>query len=76
MEIAGGAGIAWPAGDHDGTTTALDYLNSRVTSIAGGSNEMQRNGVGERVLGLPREPAADRDKPFREVSGTPPPTAI
>ena len=67
MEIGGEAAIAWPEGDRDGLTFALDYLNSRVTSIAGGTNEIQRNALGERVLGLPREPSFDRDRSFRQV---------
>jgi alkylation response protein AidB-like acyl-CoA dehydrogenase len=66
-EIAGGRLVAWPEGDRAGISGSLEILNSRVTAIAGGSNEMQRNGIGERVLGLPREPSFDRDKPFREV---------
>ncbi|MFI5042716.1 MAG: acyl-CoA dehydrogenase family protein, partial [Acidimicrobiales bacterium] len=67
MEVGGAGALVWEPGDEQGMTTAVDYLIGRMPAIAGGTNEMQRNGIGERVLGLPREPAFDLDKPFREV---------
>jgi alkylation response protein AidB-like acyl-CoA dehydrogenase len=48
------------AGGHETGNWMADYMNSFVWSIAGGSNEIQRNIIAERVLGLPRESAGDR----------------
>ena len=67
MQIGGPDALVWAHGDTEGMTSSLNYLNGRVASIAGGTNEVQRNGIGERALGLPREPTFDSNKPFSEV---------
>jgi alkylation response protein AidB-like acyl-CoA dehydrogenase len=50
-----------------GADWQLRFLYAPAIRIAGGSNEVQRNIMGERVLGLPREPQVDRDVPFRDL---------
>jgi alkylation response protein AidB-like acyl-CoA dehydrogenase len=59
VELAGTHGLLADRGPFasDDGTWASGYLYSRALTIGGGTSEVQRNIIAERVLGLPRDPA-------------------
>jgi alkylation response protein AidB-like acyl-CoA dehydrogenase len=67
VDLEGTGGQAWVDGDRWPQNTAWSFLRVRSKTIAGGTSEVQRNILGERVLGLPKEPEVDRAVPWSEV---------
>ena len=77
MDIMGDDALAYEAGyalrqeagQGDGAEALAKYhfLRSRANSIEGGTSEIMRNILGERVLGLPGEPRLDKDVPWKDV---------
>lgn len=60
--------LAWEAGDVASERWARELLFFPMTAIAGGTTEIQKNTIAERLLGLPRERPADRDVPFNQIA--------
>jgi alkylation response protein AidB-like acyl-CoA dehydrogenase len=69
VRIAGPAVVVGGDADSD-VEVALEhnFLSRQIISIGGGTSEMARNVISERVLQMPREPAADRGIPFNQVT--------
>jgi alkylation response protein AidB-like acyl-CoA dehydrogenase len=80
MEMLGNDGLLFPRGyeltqpelnfDNETfgfTDTQSLFLRSRANSIEGGTSEIMRNIIAERVLGLPSEPKLDKDKAWKDI---------
>ncbi len=78
MEVVGADSLLYeagyerrrPSGESHASRLALakyQFLRSRANSIEGGTSEVMRNILGERVLGLPGEPRADKDVPWKDI---------
>jgi hypothetical protein len=65
LAIVGSAGVVDGPGDL--LKIGERYLSRQSVCLGGGSTEMARNVIGERVLNFPREYAADRGVPFNQV---------
>lgn len=74
LELAGASAVAWAEGEDGGANPGVDFLMRQAACIGGGTTEMSRNVISERVLGMPRERSVDRDIPFRDVPRSAPTT--
>ena len=66
-EILGAEGLLAGTDSTRAADATYSLLNAFFTSIGGGTDQIQRNIIGERILGLPKEPELDKTMPFREV---------
>jgi alkylation response protein AidB-like acyl-CoA dehydrogenase len=65
--LAGAGATAWEGDGSGGEQLAMAVLQARSGKIAGGTDEVMLNILGERVLGLPQDPRVDKDVPFRTL---------
>ena len=68
QNISGPGSIAWDSNEETGGALNRQVLHSFQDGIAGGTDEIQRNIIGDRVLGLPRDISVDKGVPFNQVA--------
>ena len=68
MELVGANGMLADGSAVDNGAWETAFLNQWMSKLGGGTDNIQRNSLGERVLGLPREPRTDKDVPFSTLA--------
>ena len=66
MQLGGRDTVVWSPDEDDYARLGAGYLARQVACIGGGTTEMARNVISERLMGMPREPRNDAG-PFRDV---------
>jgi alkylation response protein AidB-like acyl-CoA dehydrogenase len=67
LAIQGAAGMLWQEDAHQNGFWQNQFLGQWASRIGGGTDQIQRNIIGENVLGLPSEPRVDKGVPFRQI---------
>jgi len=67
LDIQGEAGVLWSEESPQRGRFQAMLMRSPATRIEGGSDEILRNIIGERVLGLPGDIRVDKDVPFKDI---------
>jgi alkylation response protein AidB-like acyl-CoA dehydrogenase len=68
LSMLGAGGMLDKSDALDGGKWQLAFLNQWSVKIGGGTDNIQRNALGERVLGLPAEPRTDKNVPFKDLA--------
>jgi len=69
VDLLGTAAVAWPATDDEDALPreVQGMMRSLANSTEGGTTDINKNILGERVLGLPKEPDPWKGKPWKEI---------
>ncbi len=67
MNLGGPAADAWDPSDEASKRYSQSTLRSYAANIAGGTDEIQKNIIGDRVLGLPRDISVDKNLAFKDL---------